>query len=156
MVRLQTEMAVIGTVYDDLCHEDAAADGGELYISLTREKVLQYSRNLEERSGYAIINGFSAQSLKKFFDDNQYLFQYDPYASALNEQTAPIYRLRVENLRPPVVPVPEQEEALSLALIRRMIEFLDPVINYPFNLLKQMRMLDVLTGGQPEQVAEEE
>lgn len=150
MVRLQTEMAVIGAVYDELCHGDAAeADKEELYVLLTKEKVLRYSRDLEDRSGYAIINGFSAQSLKSFFDDNQYLFQYDPYASALNEQPAPIYRLRVENLSPPV-PVPDQKGALSLALIRKMVEFLDPVINYPFNLLKQMGMLDVLlTEEQP-------
>lgn len=154
MVRLEKEMAVIGTV-NELLRQGAqgvrvpdSGDGESL--SMNEDIVFQYSRMMEARSGYAVVNGFSSSSLNQFFSDCDQLFQYDPYHST--EKGKQSYRLRVEELLPPSE-LPEGslyslEPSQIQTLVGHMVDILDPSVNYPFDFLKDMRLLDALAGDE--------
>ena len=155
MVRLQTEMAVISTFYDLLEQQPVDWDPKEpQYISVDRQEILDYSRRLEEDSGYAIINAFSERSLDQFFTENYLLFQFDPCAPA-QRNGCPAYRLRIENLKSAGPSKKKTGKEFAKLIVRRMVEFLDPAVNYPFDLLEKMKMLDILLADPNENDSEE-
>lgn len=151
MVRLEKEMAVIGTINELLIQ--GSKDRGELddeCLSMSEDLVFEYSRMMEARSGYAVVNGFSSISLNQFFSDCDQLFQYDPYRSEVNGKRA--YRLRIEELLRP-----SERLAGSLCsleppqihtVVGRMMDILDPSVNYPFDFLEDMQLLDVLKADR--------
>lgn len=150
MVRLEVEMAVIGTVNELLIQgTESTWETGREYLSMDEEIVFEYSRMMEARSGYAVVNGFSSSSLNGFFANCNRLFQYDPYGSVQTGKES--YRLRIEELLSPIE-IPE-EGLHSLArpqintLIAHMMDILDPSVNYPFDFLEDMQLLGVLVDN---------
>lgn len=140
MVRLQAEMAVISTISDVL--KQSSEDMRE--ISIASATILRHIRALEESSGYAIINAFSERTMEQFLEDNYTLFQFLPYTAERQDAT---YRLRLENLQ-----LPDASQGMSAdfsrAVIRQMMVHLDPAINYPFELLQKMGVVDALQEDQ--------
>jgi|GluameStandDraft_1065615.scaffolds.fasta_scaffold03991_5 hypothetical protein len=153
MVRLQTEMAVISTIGNMLINLLSGDETGHaLSITLDKKKILDYTRNLENDSGYAILNGFSEQTLDQFFINNYALFQFDPDSSSGCDSS---YRLRLENLHLGGVQPDHKVPNFSQTVIRWMINVLDPAINYPMDLLRKMGVLDVL-AAEPDEVPEDQ
>lgn len=154
MVRLELEMAVIGTVNELLRQGPGGEEGEKQLLSLDEELVFEYSRMMEARSGYAVVNGFSGDSLRSFLSGCDRLFQYDPFTSARKNKCS--YRLRIEELLPPPE-LPEGdlyrlERPQIRALVGHMMDILDPSVNYPVDFLKDMRLLDVLVSHEGEYV----
>lgn len=148
MVRLQTEMAIIstiGSILTDLLLGDET--GRASSITLDKKKILDYTRSLENTSGYAILNGFSEQTLDQFFINNDALFQFDPDSSSGRDSA---YRLRLENLHLGGALPDHADPEFSSTVIRQMIDVLDPAINYPMDLLRRMGVWDVLATDPDE------
>lgn len=143
MVRLEIEMAVIGTINELLQSNKKNNE----YLSIDADIVSEYSRLMEIRSGYAVVNGFSSISLNQFFSNCYELFQYDPYRSV--EKGKPSYRLRIEKLLPhpefTEMRLKNLEEQQINTLVGRMMDILDPSVNYPLNFLEDMKLIGVLT-----------
>ncbi len=137
MIRLQAEMAVISTINDVLKRLPEGAED----ISIARGTVLRHTRDLEDMSGYAIINAFSEQAIDQFLEDNHTLFQFVPYTAEGPDAT---YRLRLENLQLPDASQGMATKEFSDALIKQIIVHLDPAINYPSDLLQKMGIVDDL------------
>lgn len=147
MVQLEMEMAVIGTINELLIQgikDDQEMDDERL--SMNEDIVFKYSRMIEARSGYAVVNGFSGISLNRFFSDCDQLFQYDPCRSA--QEGKPSYRLRIEELLPHSAFWEGSLHGLGRPqidiLVGRMMDILDPSVNYPFDFLEDMQLLEVL------------
>ena len=124
---LEREIAVIG------CTNEILLQGLEPYINA--EIVHQYIRMLEVRSGYAVIPGFSWDVLEGLLSRSESLFQYDLRKSG--EMRQETYRILFEGER--------NEQAIG-RFIQEMIDILDPAVNYPLSLLKDMRLLPALQG----------
>ncbi len=153
MVRLEVEMAVIGTVNELLTKEENVGEveeTGSKYLSMDEKIVFEYSRMIEARSGYAVINGFSSSSLNRFFANCNRLFQYDPYESVQRDKES--YRLRIEELLPPQeIPnggLRRLKKSQVGTLIGRMMDILDPSVNYPVDFLEDMKLLHVLEDNR--------
>lgn len=146
MVRLEIEMAVIGAVNELLCNPQETS--GE-YPLLNDEIIFEYLRMMEARSGYAVVNGFSRKSLDWFFSNYNQLFQHDPHRSMQDKQ---FYRLRIDKLLPHLELSDGGRCQLNQpqinTLIKRMMDILDPCVNYPLDFLNGMRLLGVLEGNE--------
>ena len=151
MVRLAKEIAVIGAISELLYERQEAElhDVPDFCLSLNTTTVFEYSRQLEALSGYAIINDFSSSTLDRLFGEYDQLFQYDPYQSIQEDDK--VYRVRLDALLPSSVQagafLPELEMDQINTLVNRLFQVLEPSVNYPFDLLQKMRLLDVLTEG---------
>lgn len=153
MVRLEKEIAVIGVI-SELLHEPQTWQGMELpdvqncCLPLNVATVFEYSRQLETRSGHAIINGFSGSTLNQFFLEYDQLFQYDPYQSMQKDDR--IYQVRLDTLLPAFAKVETNFAELASeqinTLVGRLFQVLEPSLNYPFDLLQEMHLLDTLIG----------
>ncbi len=137
MIRLQAEMAVISTIHDMLKRLPKGTED----ISIAKGNILRHTRDLEDMSGYAIINAFSEQVIDQFLEENYTLFQFVPYTAGEPDAT---YRLRLENLQLPDISQGMATKEFSNALIKQMIIHLDPAINYPSDLLQRMGVVDDL------------
>lgn len=151
MVRLEIEMAIIGTVNELLIQ--GATGTRELDnegLSMDEDIVFKYSRMIEARSGYAVVNGFSGGSLNRFFSSCNRLFQYDPFRSIQGNK--PSYRLRIEELLSPLEFLEGDVYSLKQpqinTVIGRMMDILDPSVNYPFDFLEDMQLLGVLVDHE--------
>jgi len=147
MVRLEKEMAVIGAINELLiqCTKGKRELDDECLL-MSEDIIFDYSRMMEVRSGYAVVNGFSSMSLNQFFSDCDQLFQYDPYRSAQEGKQA--YRLRIEELLPPSELLEGSLCALERpqidTLVGNIMDILDPSVNYPYDFLEDMQLLNVL------------
>ena len=132
MVQLEKDMAVIGAVNELLRqHEEN--------IVINAIIVCEYTRMMEARSGYAVVNGFSAGSLTDFLWNHSNFFQYDPSESEKHAQ--PSFRLQTGNSGMP------HEMGDIRMFVGRMLTTLDPTLNLPYAFLADMQLLDVLSGG---------
>lgn len=146
MVRLEKETAIIGTVNELLLQGVGTTNPDGKGLLINEDIVFKYSRMMEIRSGYAVVNGFSGDSLNRFFSNCNRLFQYDPFV--LTQENKPSYRLRTEELL-------ECSEGNLYGLSRsqinaaigRMIDILDPNLNYPLDFLEDMQLLGVLEAN---------
>lgn len=150
MVRLAKEIAVIGAIRELLYERQEAElpDVPNFCLSLNTATVFEYSRQLEALSGYAIINDFSGSTLDRFFLEYDQLFQYDPYQSIQEDDK--VYRVRLDALLPSSVQagmlLPELELDQINKLVNRLFRVFEPSVNYPFDLLQKMQLMDALTG----------
>lgn len=117
MVKMQKDFAVIATT-------NALIDQGETRINA--ETVKQFTRDLETKTGVAVINDFTEESLNMFFRLNPEYFKrtYDKDAAE-----NPLYEIRNESYR---------------NIVDHMIKHFDPSINYPMEILDASGMLKVL------------
>ncbi len=124
LIRLNKELAVIGATNELLRQHMEPA--------INFDVVCEYTRMLETRSGYAVLHGFTEESLQQFLREHKNLFQYDYAKTVLTGK--PTYRLSV---------VPMDEHQIK-AFVGNMMDCLDPAINYPIDFLEDMRLMDVL------------
>lgn len=153
MVRLEMEMAVIGAV-NELLMQDVQ-DSWYEHLSMNEDIIFEYSRMMEVRTGYAVVNGFSRGALNHFFSSCNQLFQYDPYKSA--QEGKQFYRLRIEELLSPLE-LPEGglrglKQPQVTSLVGHMMDILDPSVNYPLDFLEDMRLIEVLEDERENQCA---
>lgn len=126
-MRLEKELALIG------CANEILLQGLEPYINM--EIMLQYIRMLEARSGYAVMPGFSQDSLEWLLSRHGDLFQHDLQRSGDAGQKT--YRILFGGGR--------DEQAIE-RFAQKMIVALDPAVNYPLCFLEDMRLLPALQG----------
>ena len=123
MVSIDLDIAVIGAV-------------GEL-LSTGKEPVLssavvcEYTRMLEERSGLAVLNHFTREDVGRFLRDSPF-FEVSEYSEPMK------YKLKgcrdVSVLTEPGI----------LRILRKLMDAYDPRLNYPMELLEDMRLISVL------------
>lgn len=131
MVRLEKDMAVIGTVNELLRqHEED--------IVINANIICEYARMMEARSGHAVVNGFSAGSLTDFLWNHSDFFRYDPGESEKHAQ--PSFRLQTGDSG-----IPREMEDIRM-FVGRMLTTLDPALNLPCAFLGDMQLLDTLSG----------
>lgn len=151
MVCLEIEMAVIGTI-NELLIQGAAKNAKVIdnrSLLIDDALVFEYSRMMEARSGYAVVNRFSGDSLNRFFSTCSRLFQFDPYQSA--QRGRKLYRLRTEDLLP-ALEFPKEDlchlkRTQINTLIGHMMDILDPSMNYPVDFLEDMQLIAALEGS---------
>ncbi len=137
MIRLGKELAVIGATNELLLQHR------EPFINFNI--VCKYTRMLENRSGYAVLHGFSEKSLQEFLCMRENLFRYD-YAETVIAGK-PTYRLLVNNLLPMCKNELAMDEHQIKTLVRNMMDCLDPALNYPIAFLEYMGLIDILKGS---------
>lgn len=126
MVSLEKDMAVIGAVNELLLQKQNP-------IFINSNIIYQYVRMMEARSGYAVVRGFSTESLYNLLKNKTELFQYDLCESFKCQE--PTYRVLYadsdcfKNIK---------------EFIIHMIDALDPALNYPYDFLESMRLIDAL------------
>ncbi|MDE7244970.1 MAG: hypothetical protein K2O18_13495 [Oscillospiraceae bacterium] len=129
MVSLNKELAVIGTVNETLLQK--------LKPLINFDLVWEYSRMMEARSGYAVVNEFSREALERLLSSHEEFFQYDYLESA--SRGKPTYRIRIGADSSDMTP------KQIARLTAKMMDKLDPVVNYPVDFLEEdMRLRNVL------------
>lgn len=118
MVRLEKEMAVIGATYELLKNKQEPV--------LDIDVLLQYIKAMEIRSGLAVMPGFSAKSLDLMFRKYECLF--DRYVDTDGKIT---YR-----------PKTGRDDADAFTV--RMLDHMDPALNYPYGFIESTGLLPVL------------
>lgn len=134
MISLEKELALIG------CANELLLRGQNPFINFGI--VFQYARMMEARSGYAVVLGFSQETLERLLSKHQELFQHDLVRSA--EYGQKTYRILIEGA--------ERGQQIWPALdivqhIQKMLDILDPALNYPLPFLDEMRLLPALQGS---------
>lgn len=124
MIRLNKELAVIGTANELLRQH--------MEPVINFDVVCEYTHMLETRSGYAVLHGFTEESLQQFLCEHKNLFQYDYAKTTLTGK--PTYRLSAAQM----------DEHQIKTFVGNMVDCLDPAINYPCDFLEDMRLMDVL------------
>lgn len=115
MIRLQKDFAVIATA------QLVVKQGGD---KINAETVKQFSRGLESQTGIAVINSFTDESLNMFFRNHPDFFKR---TYQRDEDGNPIYEIRP-----------------MYDLAQRMIQAIDPAVNYPMEILRAAGMLKPL------------
>ena len=118
MVRLEKEMAVIGATYELLKNKQEPV--------LDIDVLLQYIKAMEIRSGLAVMPGFSAKSLDLMFRKYECLFER--YVDTDGKIT---YK-----------PKTGRDDADTFAM--RMLDHMDPALNYPYGFIESTGLLPVL------------
>lgn len=117
MFKFEEKLAVIATVRDKLAKNETG---------ITANDVKQMSADLENRTGHAVLNEFTARTLNIFFSRHSDYFRYDRRDP---ESENPIYEIRTD---------------AHGDIVKDMIHKLDPRLNYPLDFLQATGLLSDL------------
>lgn len=145
MIRLKKEMAIIATVLQEL-KAKPEWDLDKTPIFLQEKNVLDYSDLLDTQSHYAVINDFSKTTLEQFFEENDFLFQRVSSNQNTDDESSPQYKLQVDSLQL-AASGNDPDENYFRFITKCLFELLDPVVNYPSDLLSQMNIEAALSGN---------
>ena len=135
MVRIEKEMAIIMTV-NFLIDSNRKLEFG--YSEVSGEL-----RLLEAQTGYAILQGFSQESLEEWMAGKYNLFThvYDKDRKVFRLNIDKILRRSLESWEDPTVKV---DRLTGDRLVNKLIDLLDPALNYPIDVFEASDILRFL------------